>query len=338
MTQKILGIEDASLAARVVRRTPLLYATGADAALDRPAHVRAGSSIVRVGRRLAVVQDDANFLALVDADAVSVRAVTLPAGADGKRQFDDVRGNKRFKLDLEAAVVVPAADGDWLLAFGSGSTPVRETIAVFRGWGDAEPYATMVDARALYAALRAETDFAGSELNVEGAALVHGAVRLFNRGNGAPTASLLPVDATCDLDLAALLAYLGAPESSGPPRISRVVQYELGSIGGARLTFTDAVAAGSTVLFSAAAEESPDATRDGPVAGSALGVIGRDGVPRWTVVADADGRRFAGKIEGLVPAEDDPARLFVVLDLDDPAAPSELCEVELGGDWGSGAG
>ena len=44
-----------------------------------------------------------------------------------------------------------------------------------------------------------------------------------------------------------------------------VVRYELGVIDGIPLGFTDATALGDAVLFSAAAEDSPDATRDGRV-------------------------------------------------------------------------
>jgi hypothetical protein len=36
---------DPALEARVLSRTPLRYAEGADPDLDRPAHVRAGSSL-----------------------------------------------------------------------------------------------------------------------------------------------------------------------------------------------------------------------------------------------------------------------------------------------------
>ncbi len=41
------------------------YRQGANAAEDRPAHVRAGSSVNRFANKLAVVQDDANFVALI---------------------------------------------------------------------------------------------------------------------------------------------------------------------------------------------------------------------------------------------------------------------------------
>ena len=69
-----------SLSARILRTVPLLYADGADEALDRPAHVCSASGIVRVARRIAVIQDDANFVALIDPETGFAHAVTLPAG------------------------------------------------------------------------------------------------------------------------------------------------------------------------------------------------------------------------------------------------------------------
>jgi hypothetical protein len=321
---------DSTLAARVVRSVPLLYADGADPALDRPAHVRAASGMAPVGDRVAVVQDDANFIALADPETGRAAAVTLPAGEGGARQFDDLRGNKRWKLDLESCELLRNGDGrEMLIAFGSGSSPMRERIVLARALDSAAPEVAIVDASALYARLRGETDFAGSELNVEGAAKVGGVLRLFNRGNGAPHGDLRPVNATCDLDLDALLAFL-ADLTLPPPMPQNVVQYAIGEVDGFPLTFTDAAAWDNAILFTAAAEDSPDATRDGPVAASAIGII-RGGEARWCVVRNADGSRYAGKIEGILPREG--GRAWVVIDRDDPRTPSELSEVVLEGEW-----
>jgi hypothetical protein len=78
MPRRVLGSRDARLAATVVERRPLWYCAGADAALDRPAHVRAGSSLAWLEGRLAVLQDDANFLALVDPRTGGVDSISLP--------------------------------------------------------------------------------------------------------------------------------------------------------------------------------------------------------------------------------------------------------------------
>jgi len=52
--------------ARVIRSTALYYREGSDSQLDRPPHVRAASSLSWLGRRLTAIQDDANFVALID--------------------------------------------------------------------------------------------------------------------------------------------------------------------------------------------------------------------------------------------------------------------------------
>ena len=331
---------DPALTARVLASRPLHYAAGADPDLDRPAHVRAGSGLAVVptpaGPRLAVVQDDAHFVALVDPATGLADAVTLPAGVGGRRQFDAGRGNKHHKLDLESCLTVPdpAGGAPVLLAFGSGSTDARERVAVVRGLGSGPPEAadvTLADASALYAALRARPDFAGTELNVEGAALVPAlggdVVRLFARGNGAGGAG----SATCDLALAPLLAYLLGTAPAPAPAPAAVVRYHLGTLGGERLGFTDAMPYGGGVLYLAAAESSADVVEDGPVAGSAVGLIAGDGSARWAPIEGADGAPFALKAEGVGPAG--PGRLWVVLDVDDPDAPSLLCEVALEGAW-----
>ena len=322
---------DASLRARIVRSLPLLYADGADATLDRPAYVRSASGITRVAGSIAVVQDDANFVAVVDAATGLARAIALPAGEGGLRQFDDLRGNKRFKLDLESCVTVDDDDGrEMLLALGSGSLPARERIVLVRRVDSDEPDARVIDASALYAAFHAARAFSGSELNLEGAAVLGGTLRLFNRGNGAPRDGLVPVNASCDLDLAALLAWLRDPPSTPPP-LRDVVQYDLGAIDGVPLTVTDAATLGGSVLYAAAAEESPDATRDGPVAGCAIGIISGD-TARYCEVVGMDGGPFRGKIEGILPLSSD--RLLAVVDPDDPRIPSTLLEIATGGGWG----
>jgi hypothetical protein len=330
-----VGVPDPALRATVVARTPLRYAEGADRALDRPDHVRAGSSLARVPGGLAIVQDDANFVALLAPDG-RVHAVTLPAGDGERRQFDDGRGNKRFKLDLEASFSALVGGESWLVAFGSRSMRARETVAIVRGWERGAPSPTLVHVPALYTALRATAAFAGGELNVEGALLDGDRVRLFNRGNGAARDGRLPADATCDLAWPALLAHLASPAAVPPPEPHDVVTYDLGTIDGVRLTFTDAIAWRDRVLFLAAAERSADATVDGPVAGAAVGVIDRDGRTRWAPLHSADGQRFPGKPEGLAIADD--GTLTLVLDVDDPERPAELCAVVLAGEWEPGRG
>ncbi|HEU4880634.1 MAG TPA: hypothetical protein VFT45_00275 [Longimicrobium sp.] len=330
---RIVARHDPSLRARIVRTVPLVYADGADAALDRPAHVRAGSGLAWIGGALAVMQDDANFLALADPATGLCRAVTLPAGEGGLRQFDDERGNKRFKLDLEACVAVPdGRGGEMLVGFGSGSSPRRERVLLAEGLGEADTRIELRDASGFYARLREAAEFAGSEMNVEGAAWRGGRIVLLNRGNGAPGYACGPVDALCEIDWPALRAHLDDPAAHPPPSPQSIVTYDLGSIDGCPLGFTDAAAFGDALVYTATAEASPNAVDDGPVAGSAVGIIGVDGEARIAVLEDAGGVRFDGKVEGVARGTR-PDTLYVVVDRDDPHSPSELCEVELSGDW-----
>lgn len=331
---------DPALGATVVVCNPLYYTAGADAGMDRPAHVRAASGLAWWGSRLALVQDDAHFVALVTPSPfpstrlLEVEAVPLPSGEGGARVFGDDRGTKHLKLDLEAAVALTRPGGDVLLAFGSGSSPARERVVV--ATPGTEP--VVVQAPALYARLRMDAAFAGSELNVEGAVLLGDRLRLFNRGNGAPGAGRLPVNASADLDLAALEAYLFDPDVHTPPSPLNVTPFDLGQFDGLRLAFTDAaLTPEDRLLVTAAAEDSPDATRDGRVAGSVIGVVEDEGERparlRWAELRKPDGTLFLAKVEGVSAAPEPRGRVYLTLDADDPARPAALCVAELTGPW-----
>ena len=327
-----VAIRDYAMSARILRRVPLMYAAGSDALTDRPAHVRASSGMAWLGDRLAVVQDDANFVALVDVLSGQCEVLLLPAGYGGLRQFDDQRGNKRYKSDFEALVAVGNLAVQ-LIAFGSGSSSSRENILVIPHAGTAPSNVRVVPVPQFYAGLRACVAFAGTELNVEGAALVGENIRLFNRGNGAPAGALDPVNATCDINCALLLHHVADPVHHEAPLPHNVAQYVLGEIDGVRLSFTDAVAVGDAVIYVAAAEDSPDAIRDGAVVGSAIGVIRiRDGrtIGRWTPLTLADGAMARLKVEGVAIGQR-AGQLFAVVDRDEPDQPSELLELEVSG-------
>jgi hypothetical protein len=313
--------------------TPLRYAEGADAALDRPAIVRSASSLAWVPGGIALIQDDANFIGVFDPDGARTRAIALPSGHEGLRLFDDRRGNKAYKLDLEACVAIEHDGDTLLLALGSGSTRRREQVVLVRGWAAERPTVESRHVPRLYEALRTEQAFSGSELNVEGAIADGDRLRLFGRGNGAPRDGVLPVNATCELDLSAFLAYVLAPDRHPAPAPANVVRYDLGTLEGVPLGFTDATRWRGGTLYTAAAEASPDAVRDGRVVGSVVGTLDHQGAARWAPLTDRSGQPFEGKVEGVVASREASDRLYVVIDADDPDAGSLLCTVELRGDW-----
>lgn len=330
---------DPARGARVVSRTPLVYRRGADPAFDRPAHVRAGSALaVLATGQLAVIQDDACFLAVFSPDGRDVRDVAFPPiePLDARsgvtpRQFDDTRGNKKRKLDLEAVFVTP--DGA-LIALGSGSSPLRERVVRIQDPAGDAPRITLHDAPALYRRLREEHAFAGAELNIEGAVVVGDDLLLFQRGNGAPSRELAAVDATARIALGPLLAHL--VDGAALPPLRDVRAWDLGRIDGHRLTFTDATVAPRTaaIAFLACAEDSPDATRDGPVSAVVLGCLDEArGHVSLGPILDERGAPLLDKAEGLAFDPADPTRAFVVTDRDDPGAPSELLVLALGEAW-----
>lgn len=303
--------------ARVVARRELRYRRGADPALDRPAHVRAASEVVWLGADLVILQDDALFIAIVDPATGLADDIPIPA-PDGVRLFDERRGNKAAKADLEAAVVV---DGE-LIAFGSGGPlPARQVVVRWRR-GE-EP--RVVPAPALYAALAALAT-PGGPLNMEGAALDGDRIWLANRGGaregGAPT-----VDRVLAFPRAGLLAALDGGTLPAP--IARF-DAALGSLGGAALHLTDLAMRGAEMWCVAAAERTASFFADGEVVGSAIGRLAADGTARLARVVDADGTPAPDKLEGLAFDPARPDRAYVVADPDDPDRPGVLLELALG--------
>jgi uncharacterized protein DUF6929 len=323
--KKIIAQQDQDLSARVVSIQPLFYS----APSPQQSFVRSGSAVAWAGTRLAVVQDDSLFVALVDPASEKVTPISVSGGPDDTRAGCDKPIDKAHKLDLEACLMADKR----LIAFGSGSAASRERLVVVDDLAERSgvPSAKVIDATALYCAFRREKNFSGSQLNIEGAVWLGDAVRFFQRGNGIARDGLEPVNATCQLEVDYLHKLIDNQHADQEPQIGSIIQYELGEIGGVRLTFTDAVASGDRVLFLAVAEDSPDAIQDGPITGMVLGVIEADGSARWTQLADPTGRPFLGKAEGIVIDPTNPARAYLVVDRDDPDKPAELCVVELGG-------
>src|SRR5204863_4120140 len=100
-----------------------------------------------------------------------VTSIAVPWQPGGRRRFEVALGNKRDKLDLESIV----AFDDELVAFGSGSLPVREQRVRITGADEAilEPMP------ALYAELRAAT---GTSINIEGVARIGDELWFCHRG------------------------------------------------------------------------------------------------------------------------------------------------------------
>jgi hypothetical protein len=322
MTDHFRAAEEPRWKAQVIAAHDMTYRDGPSDDDDRPEHVRAASGLSAFREYIAVIQDDANWLALVDADQ-QVTAVPLPPSPAGDRVFSKKRGNQGDKYDLEACVTVSSGDECELVGFSSGSRAEREWVLRLREQGKGgELKAEFVPAPLFYAAMRDNKAFSGAGLNIEGAlAFDEDRVRLFQRGNAASCGRLEPVDATADFSWAALCEHLSAPDRHPPPALDNVRTYELGMLGGVRLTFSDAEhLTDGRVLFSASAEEA----ESGQIRGSVLGIIEQDGEARWTHLWDEEGQPFSGKIEGLTLDPNDRSKVYFVIDNDDEDTPSRI--------------
>ncbi len=300
---------------------PLTYASPVPVA-DLPAHVRAASAIRRQGARTVIVQDDVNAFAVLDLPGGATRPVLLPAGAGGARVFDDVRGNKKRKMDLEACAALP--DGR-LVAFGSGSSPVRERIAVLDPQGDGTE---VIEPTEMYRCLRALASSRGAALNIEGAAVLGRHLWLAQRGHGRHAAT--PWNALIGFDLDMLLDVLAARVTI--PLVRSIIDIDLGvAATGIAFGFTDvATTVDGRLAFLACAEDSTDALSDGPVDGCRFGWVDVAGQAIATDVLEADGRPTQSKLEGLEGRPGDDRAFDVVADMDRPDLAATISVLRVG--------
>lgn len=302
----------------IQRRTLTLEAPEAP---GRPAHVASASGLVAVGPWLYVVADDALHLAVFprEGDAPGRSWRLFP----GELPLE-LQARKAAKPDLEALCLLsPFARHPHgaLLALPSGSTSVRQRGAVvpLAADGTLAGEAREVDFTQVYTQLSREL----GPLNIEGAAEAEGRLRLLQRGNGDNG-----TDALVDLDRERVMRALEAGHALGADVIRTVRRWELGRAGGVRLSFTDASPLpDGRLVFTAAAEDTRDSYADGPVAGSAVGVLTPDGSPLFLDAVDAK-----VKLEGVsARIEGGRVHLLLVADADDPAVPAPLLEAVLEG-------
>ena len=310
----------ASLTATIGTPRLLRYDHGPHPLEDLPGHVRAASSIRRQGHRLVILQDDVSALAVLDPSTGSTQPILLPAGPDGARVFDDERGNKKFKMDLEACVVLP--DGR-LVAFGSGSSPQREKIVTIASGKGA--IAQQLSGSDFYASLRIHAAAHDTRLNIEGA-VVHGdRLRLLQRGIGERGGESW--NAILDLSLNRFVGWL---DGRNPlPSVRRILEVDLGAVAGVPLGFTDAaVTDDGRVAFLACAEDTNDVLSDGPVLGCRFGWLDPDDRSAVTMtIVDSDGQPTRLKLEGIETRLDGGSVFDVVADMDRGDEPAQLAEL-----------
>jgi hypothetical protein len=312
----------ANVEARLLDCRPLLYSEDSAPELDRPAFVRSASGMERFGNGFAILQDDLNSVGLVDDDGPT-RYLELPRPSAEPQRFEHDRGNLHLKSDYEAAFVLREGDQQRLFAFGSGTLPPRERIAIITTSGAAR----RLNAAPFYRALREARDFSGGSLNLE-AAEVHGDwLLLLQRGSVERGVR----NALAGVSLPDFLAW--ADGEGAVPRVRWVRRFDLGSAGGVAFGFSGLSALrDGRLVFTASAEGGATPHANGTILGSRLGLLGH-GAAWWVPIVDSTGQAVSLKVEGVVPDPDDPRRFLLTTDPDDASEPALFCSVVLSGDW-----
>ena len=285
------------------------------------------SGVEIIGATAYVVSDDAPFLYQLDAATLTAQS---PVRLFESSEFGTGRLPKATKPDLESMAAITSPTGAaGLLLLGSGSRPNRE-VGYFVGLPapgaapDLEPRSGQrLDLTALYAQLRAQLP-PGPTLNLEAAATTATELLLLQRpvGGGPALLFVLPLEAT--------LAHLFEPRWP-PPAPVRVLSFELPELAGYAAGFSGATFVAGRLLVTASVEAAPDAVADGPVLGSFVGVVDL-AAPTATFarLTWADGRAYAGKVEGLaVRRQLGPDHLELLLVTDDDLGGSTAVVAEL---------
>ena len=273
---------------------------------DDPPHVAGASGVVRRGDFVYVIGDDLTALAV------------FRVGRPDPGELRPVFAGERFasKPDVEALTLLPPADGHpygLLLGLGSGSGEGRDRGFFWSLEADGalcgEPQT--VDLAPLYARLGREVE----HLNIEGACVMGERLWLMHRGNHRETTNVV-----AELALDEVVASLHGDLTIDVHELAAIRSYDLGTMDGVKLTFSDATPLDDRVLVFTASAEDDGRGRDGAIRGSVVGTIDLDGEVMRLRTVD---RRF--KVEGVHAAVDTGVMdLVFVCDQDDPDEPSPL--------------
>jgi hypothetical protein len=282
----------------------------------RAPHVASASGVVRRGDFAYVIGDDELFLAVFQLSAAKEPG-TLRRALTGDLPLDhDARGDA--KPDLEVLTVLPPFAGHpygALLGLGSGSGPGRDRgfVWALSHDGSLRETARGVDLEPLYAELGERIP----ELNIEGAAVVGDHLWLLQRGGGEEDSAGI----VAELSLEHVMHSLRSDHRIDAHELAALRAYDLGTLDGVPLTFSDATPlADELLVFTASAEG-----EDGGIRGSVVGTLDRGGDVQRLRTID---RRY--KVEGVHAAIDTGVVDFLfVCDQDDPGTPSPLLSASM---------
>jgi hypothetical protein len=280
----------------------------------RKAHLSAASGLVYVQSKLFVIADDELSLGMFAPDGTAPGDVIrlLP----GNLPLDPIE-RKDDKADFETLFALPPFPGfedGALFALPSGSKKKKRHKAALLRLSDTKSISagvTPIDLAEAYAPLHKEF----ARLNIEGAVVHDGELRLFQRGNKKDR-----VNAVIRCRLAPVLESLALGRGLGALEVLGIAPVELPELEGIPLSFTDAAALqNGDMVFTAAAEDTDNPEDDNVFSGSAIGIVAASGD---LLALETVSERV--KLEGVtVVAEGADTELLLVSDADnaDIAAP-----------------
>ncbi|MDQ3292376.1 MAG: hypothetical protein M3Q05_13895 [Bacteroidota bacterium] len=284
------------------------------------------SGLEVIGDKLYIIGDDSPLLYQLQANTWELTQ-TYPLLET--EHFATGRIPKSLKPDLECLTSFIFNDITYLLAFGSGSTPMRNTgyLVKMADSPEESPFVQAISLNPLYQALQADTTVtAGGSLNLEAAATSPENLYLFQRSvNNGP-------DALLTFSLPAFMNYLQHPSHNLPEYT--VVSLQLPQINGYKAGFSGASYFDNKLFVTASVENTNDAYLDGEVLGSFAGYIpvNQNSEPTFYTarLRDGTGQFYSGKVESisiLQKEENDQYQAFAITDNDN--GQSEIFELKL---------
>ena len=318
MDRRSSDLEDLPpLELRELRELELAEAPGP----GHPAHVSSASGVVRRGDFVYVIGDDLLF--------------TRPEPGTLHRvlpEADDAQPGE--KPDLEVLTLLPPfTDHPYgaLLGLGSGSGPRRDRgfVVALAADGSLRDEPAVIDLGPLYGLLGERID----GLNIEGACVMGDRLWLLHRGNRGSMTNVV-----AELSLPHVMRSLTGDRTIDVEELAAIRAYDLGTLDGVELTFSDATPLADQIrAFTASAEAEPETDEaDRKIRGSVVGTIDLEGHVQRLRTID---RRY--KVEGIHASIDTGVMDFLfVCDQDDPATASPLLSaaMPLDGSLEPGAG
>lgn len=288
--------------------------------------IPSASGIEWVGDHYYVIGDDSPYLFCLNAEFKVVQKVPL-LEADS---LVEGRIPKTVKPDLEAITSLTLDGQPYVFIIGSGSTTARHNgyLVPLSRQGAGKP--VLIPLQPLYDQLRHDKSIIGeATLNIEGLAADEEYLYLLQRF--APGGNNVLITYT----LSAIEPYLSG---KGPaPKPNSVQTWALPEMEQIKTGFSGlAQALGGRLLFTASAEETPNAVLDGEIYGSLVGWLkahtadeaGHLAKPQVVVpITEANGTPYKSKVESICIIEEDRHHLQAVAVSDNDNGASELIKL-----------